>query len=313
MSDEERFSQPPILNENSIEDNDFAIIPSEKSSQDSDLPTTLSKNWIEDTDFAPTLRKSSIEENDYAPTLGKSSIDDNDFAQFLAREVLRGSFQANIDAATLEGESERAILEKLGRQRPEQFTAWHEIGFVFSIVMSQALNEIFLSGFTILIPPVVEDLDIPPQSVTWPTNAYTIVIAAFLIPFGRLADMYGGFLLYIGGMAWVTIMALVISFSQTGLMLNVCRALQGLGPAAYLPAGLTLLGNMYRPGPRKNIIFSMYGSVAALGFYIGMVFAGLIGQYSTWPAFFWIGTGISFLTTVVAYCECSPKHARHCR
>jgi MFS family permease len=262
---------------------------------------------------APTLNDNSSEDVDFASTLRENSIEDNDIAQFLAREVLRGSCQANIDAATLEGETERQILERLGRQRPEQLTVWHEIGFVFSIVMSQALNEIFLSGFTILIPPVIEALDIPPQSVTWPTNAYTIAIAAFLIPFGRVADMYGGFLVYIGGMAWFTIMALVISFSRNSMMLDVCRALQGLGPAAYLPAGLTLLGNMYRPGPRKNIIFSIYGSIAALGFYIGMLFAGLIGQYTNWPAFFWIGTGISFLTTVVAYREYRSTHARYCR
>ena len=270
---------------------------------------TLVENSIEDTDFAHTLTEKSTEDSDFSYNLRENSIEDNDFAQFLAREVLRS---ASNDASTLEGESERAILERLGRQRPEQLTMWYEIGFVFSVIMSQALNEIFLSGFTILLPPLVEDLNIPPQSVTWPTNAYTIVIAAFLIPFGRVADMYGGFWVYTGGMAWVTIMALVISFAQNGMMLDICRALQGLGPAAYLPAGLTLLGNMYRPGPRKNIVFSLYGSVAALGFYVGMVFAGLIGQYSNWPAFFWIGTGISLLTTIVSYCKYHSTHALCC-
>ena len=44
--------------------------------------------------------------------------------------------------ATVEGESERARIERLGRQRPEQLgSLWKEAGFVFSVVMSQALNE----------------------------------------------------------------------------------------------------------------------------------------------------------------------------
>ena len=223
----------------------------------------------------------------------------------------------NIEAATRsnadndggEDESEAARLERLGRQRPEGLTRWQEIGFVFSVVMSQALSEIFINGFTILIPFAVKDLDIPPQSVTWPTSAFTVVVSGFMLPFGRLADIYGGFPVYIAGIAWLTIMALVISFSQNEIMLDFCRALQGLGPAAYLPAGMTLLGNWYRPGPRKNVIFSIYGSMAPLGFYIGMFFSGLMGQYSTWNAFFWVGTGIGSLTTVVAYCKCHWSYA----
>jgi hypothetical protein len=44
------------------------------------------------------------------------------------------------DAATLE-ESAEARLERLGRQRPEVFhSTWSEIGFVFSISMSQVLS-----------------------------------------------------------------------------------------------------------------------------------------------------------------------------
>ena len=216
------------------------------------------------------------------------------------------SFRPSIDILdlnVLEGESERATLERLGRQRPENLSKWQEIGFVFSIVMSLALNEVFISSFTILIPNVVKDLDIPAPAVIWPTNAFTIVVAACLLPFGRLADIYGAFWMYVGGLTWLTILALVISFSPNETMLDVCRALQGLGPAAYLPAGLTLLGNMYRPGPRKNIIFSIYGSMAPLGFYVGIFFAGIVGQYSNWPTFFWIWTGLSALTTVVAYCK----------
>ena len=92
-------------------------------------------------------------------------------------------------------------------------------------------------------------------------------------------------------------------------MLDVCRALQGLGPAAYLPAGLTLLGSMYRPGPRKNLIFCIYGAMAPLGFFLGLVTSGLVGEYVTWPVFFWIGTGLAFLTTVIAYCRFGMQHS----
>jgi hypothetical protein len=192
---------------------------------------------------------------------------------------------------TNEDETQLARLERLGRARPDKFRSlWKEVGFCFSIVMSQVLTvcalsqsrtqlliegqEYFVSGFNVIIPTVARDLDIPRASKTWPANAFSLVVACFLLTFGRLADMVGGFPVYTIGLAWLSVWSLIAGFSQNELMLDFCRAIQGLGPAAYLPSSLMLLGSIYRPGPRKNIVFSMYGAAAPLGFYIGIFFAG---------------------------------------
>jgi len=206
------------------------------------------------------------------------------------------------DPALMEGESEKARIERLGRQRPEALgSAWKEVGFVFSVTMSQLLTEYFVSGFVVLVPTVTRALDIPATSATWPASAFSLVVSSFLIPFGRLADIYGGFPVYLAGIAWTAIWALIGGFSQNELMLDFCRAIQGLGPAAYLPASLHLLGSTYRPGVRKNAIFSVYGSMAPLGFFIGIFFAGVAGEYAGWRWYFFIGAILTSLTTVVAY------------
>ncbi|GIZ40527.1 hypothetical protein CKM354_000386100 [Cercospora kikuchii] len=202
---------------------------------------------------------------------------------------------------------ELARIETLGRQRPEQLTSiWQEIGFVFSITVSQALNEYMVSGFTILLPTVARELSIDPTSQTWPASVFSLVVASFLLPFGRIGDMYGGYPVYIGGCVWYCIWALIAGFAQNEVMLNVCRAIQGLGPAAYLPAGLQLLGSMYRPGPRKNLVFAIYGAMAAIGFFIGLFFAGVAGEYATWRWYFWIGTMLGAIV-VVASLFCIPN------
>lgn len=93
-----------------------------------------------------------------------------------------------------DGESETARIERLGRQRPEKLgSMWKEVGFVFSITVSQLLSEYFISGFTLLLPTVSEALNIPSASTTWPASAFSLVISSFLIPFGRLAGTYGVF------------------------------------------------------------------------------------------------------------------------
>lgn len=182
-------------------------------------------------------------------------------------------------------ESSEARLERLGRQRPDAFDSiWAEIGFVFSISMSQVLSvsqhsngyrpiandcqEYFVSGFTVILPTLVTDLHIPAASSTWPASAFSLTVASFLLIFGRVADMKGGYPVYVAGLAWLTVWSLIAGFSVNDIMLNFCRALQGLGPAAFLPSGVMILGSTYRPGPRKNLIFSIYGSCAATGFFV---------------------------------------------
>ncbi|KAK5013501.1 hypothetical protein LTR60_003836, partial [Cryomyces antarcticus] len=113
--------------------------------------------------------------------------------------------------------------------------------------------------------------------------------------------MYGGYPVYVAGCVWLTIWALVADFAQNELMLDFCRALQGLGPAAFLPASLMLLGSIYRPGPRKNLVFSIYGAMAPLGFFAGIFFAGVAAQFTTWRWYFFIGTILTSITTVIAY------------
>ncbi|KAK6611687.1 Drug resistance protein YOR378W-like 5 [Botrytis cinerea] len=195
----------------------------------------------------------------------------------------------------------KSDIERLGRQRPPQFkTVWTEIGFVFSTCVSQVLSEYFVSGFAVIVPCLMKDLNIPISSSTWPATAYSLMVSSVMLPFGRLADIYGGRRVYIAGLAWLTLWSLIAGFSKDQYMLDICRALQGLGPAAFMPSGMMLLGRTYRPGPRKNLVFSIYGACGAAGFFIGIFFAGMTAEYAKWAWFFWVGAILSFISVASA-------------
>lgn len=119
--------------------------------------------------------------------------------------------------------------------------------------------------------------------------------------FGRSADMFGGYLVYVVGLVWLTIWSLIAGFSTNEIMLNFCRALQGLGPAAFLPSSVMILGSIYRPGPRKNLIFGIYGACPPLGFVIGIFFAGVTAEYTIWGWYFWIGAVLAGITALTAW------------
>jgi MFS family permease len=145
------------------------------------------------------------------------------------------------------------------------------------------------------------ELEIPEDARTWPASIFSVVTGALLLPFGRLVDMYGGYIIYNIGLLWFIIWSLIAGFSTNYIMLIFCRALQAIGSAAFLPAGIMLMGSTYRPGPRKNLIFALYGAFAPLGFFFGILFGGITGQFLTWRWYFWIGCIAGFVASAVSF------------
>ncbi|KAI1454363.1 membrane transporter [Annulohypoxylon moriforme] len=203
-------------------------------------------------------------------------------------------------------------IEELGRCRPDVFAnGWVEIGFCVSILGSAMVAEFLVSGFSVLLPVLIDDIGIDPDQRTWPVTVFSLVTGSFLLPFGRLTDMLGGFPVYLGGLLWLMLWTIVGGFNRNLSMVLVTRALQGIGAAAFLPAGTTLLGTTYRPGPRKNTVFSLYGGCAPLGFFSGIIIAGLTGELVYWGWFFWIASILlAVLCTLTFFCV--PREWKRC-
>ena len=140
----------------------------------------------------------------------------------------------------------------------------------------------------------------PQASAVRPASAFVLVSAAAFLPFGRLADMYGEHPVYIFGLLWFTVRSIVGGYAENNLMLDFCRVLQGLGPAAFLPSGVMLIRSTYRPGPRKNLVFGIYGSAAPLGFFMGVFIASATGSFLRSEWYFWIGAMLVSTTVVAA-------------
>lgn len=146
----------------------------------------------------------------------------------------------------------------------------------------------------------MKELNIPAASTIWPTTALSLAVTSTLLIFGRLTDMWGGYLLYNAGCIWLTVASIIAGVSQSWLMLVIFRALQGLALGALLPSGMMILGSTYRPGPRKNLVFSIYGACAALGFFAGFFVSGICGQFLTWRWYFFIGAILSAIMSVAS-------------
>ncbi|KAF4809082.1 Drug resistance protein [Colletotrichum siamense] len=193
-------------------------------------------------------------------------------------------------------------VEVLGRQRPAVFGSWlSEVGFCSSLLGLMLMGEYLVGGFHIILPQLASDLNIPSESQTWPSSVFSLVAGACLLPFGRVSEKFGGYITFNIGLGWFFLWTLLSGFSHNYVMLIACRAMAGLGVSAVLPAGMMMLGKTYRPGPRKNLVFALYGSFAPIGFFFGIFIGGLTGQYLSWRWYFWVGSMILGVLIAISF------------
>lgn len=170
--------------------------------------------------------------------------------------------------------------------------AWHEVVFVIIICSSNIFTQASL-GMT--IPPLTvigSGLGVSnPGGLSWFVAAYSLTVGTFILIAGRLGDMFGHKRLFVAGFYWYglwSVIAGLSNYSQSEIFFDVCRAMQGIGPAMMVPNSLAILGRTYPPGRRKEMVFSIYGATAPNGFIVGAVFGSLLVQRVSWPWEFYI-------------------------
>jgi EmrB/QacA subfamily drug resistance transporter len=136
------------------------------------------------------------------------------------------------------------------------------------------------------------------SDLSWVLNAYAIVIAALLIPAGRIADLFGrkrGFLLGLG----VFVVASVGAASSGSLsMLVGFRVLQAAGAAAMVPTSLGLL-LVAAPPEKRDLHVKIWTASAALAAASGPVIGGLLVQLS-WRWIFLVNIPVGSVAIAVA-------------
>ena len=135
--------------------------------------------------------------------------------------------------------------------------------------------------------------------LSWTLAAYSLTVGTFVLPAGRLGDIYGSKRMVVIGWGWYGIWSGVAGlavFAPKGqgrvIMFCVCQALRGIGPAILLPNALAIAGRSYPNGRRKNMVFAFFAMCAPVGGVIGGLFGAIFAQLSWWPWVFW-STGLA--------------------
>ena len=175
-----------------------------------------------------------------------------------------------------------------------------EITFIAVICSAQLLTQI---GFgQTLLPSQIIGASLgatSPGQLSWTLAAYSLTVGTFVLPAGRLGDIFGSKKMVVLGWAWYAVWSVVAGlaiYAPRGqgrvVMFSVCQALRGIGPAFLLPNALAIAGRSYPNGKRKNMVFATFAMCAPVGGVMGGVFGSIFAQLSWWPWIFF-STGLA--------------------
>jgi EmrB/QacA subfamily drug resistance transporter len=152
----------------------------------------------------------------------------------------------------------------------------------------------------VALPSIQADLDFSSGSLQWVINSYTLVFGGFLLLGGRAGDLLGRKRLFLAGVALFTFASLLNGLSQSGEMLIVARALQGLGAALVSPAALSIITTTFADGPERTKALGVWGGIAAGGGAIGLLLGGVLTDALSWEWIFFVNVPVGILALVLS-------------
>jgi MFS family permease len=137
--------------------------------------------------------------------------------------------------------------------------------------------------------------------VLWILNAYTVTFAGLLLFAGRLGDLFGHRRVFMFGLFWFALWALIVSFSTSPLMFILSRALQGIGAACTIPSAMALIATNHPAGPARTKAFAIFGAFGGLGAITGILLAGGLVVSIGWAWIFRVSAIAAFLLLGLSY------------
>jgi len=147
----------------------------------------------------------------------------------------------------------------------------------------------------VALPDMRSDLGASLSGLQWVIDAYTIVIASFLILGGSTADRFGRRRVFQVGIALFTLGSLLCSLAVGVGSLVSARVVQALGGSMMNPVAMSIIVHTFvEPKARAHAI-GIWAAVAGLAMALGPLAGGVLTQTLGWHAIFWINVPIGVL------------------
>src|SRR3984957_17455387 len=172
----------------------------------------------------------------------------------------------------------------------------------FAVCTATFMLLLDITVVNVALPDIQQSLHASFSDLQWVVDAYSLTLAAFLLTAGVAGDIYGRRKIFAIGLVVFSLASLVCGLSTPPLMLNLSRAVQGVGGAIMFATSLALIAAAFT-GRDRGTAFGIYGAVIGGAVAIGPLIGGAITSGIGWRWIFFVNVPIGAIAVLITFTQ----------
>jgi EmrB/QacA subfamily drug resistance transporter len=154
-----------------------------------------------------------------------------------------------------------------------------------------------LTVLNLALPTIATDLHASTGDLQWISDAYSLVLAAAMLPAGMLGDRLGRKKVLLVALVLFGASSAACAYATSVGGLIAARAMLGVGAAAIFPLSLAVIPVLFAPEERQKAI-ALMASATFISFPIGPIVGGYLLDHFWWGSVFLINVPVVVLALV---------------
>jgi EmrB/QacA subfamily drug resistance transporter len=143
----------------------------------------------------------------------------------------------------------------------------------------------------VALPTIQRHLHASFTDLQWVIDAYALALAALILTWGTISDLFGRKRIFIVGLTVFTVSSLLCGLAQSINILIWSRALQGVGGAAMFATGLALIAQDFQ-GPARGKAIAAWAATVGGAVAVGPLVGGALTSGVGWRWIFIVNVPI---------------------
>jgi len=157
-----------------------------------------------------------------------------------------------------------------------------------------------ISIVNVALPAIRRDLHASLSGLQWTVDAYTLVLASFLLLAGSTADRIGRRRVFQVGLAAFGVGSLLCGLAPSIGALIAARAVQAVGGTMLNPVAMAIVASTFSDRAERARAIGVFGAMSGVALALGPIAGGALVDGFGWRAIFWVNVPIVVVAIVAA-------------
>jgi EmrB/QacA subfamily drug resistance transporter len=135
-------------------------------------------------------------------------------------------------------------------------------------------------------------------SLSWITSAYLLAAAVFLVPFGKIADIFGRKRVFLYGLLIFTLASFIITMVPATSLLILVRSIQGIGGAMIYGTSIAIVTAVF-PAQERGRALGIYVTSVFFGLMAGPLLGGFLTEMFGWRSIFFVNVPLGIIACIL--------------